>query len=398
MKLLSQQTIRDNHLKHIYALIHKTPDISRVGLAALTKLSKTTVSSLVDELIAGNYITDLGEAQSLRQGRKPNLLTINGCDNFVAVMNWYKNRLEAVLVSADSHMIFREEVPLKEGEDAVLSMADVFRRVLLPRAGGARIMGICVVVPGMVDAERQQIISTVLPLQKGDRVVDRLRGAIPGYPLAILNDTACYAYAENIFTGIHEPYYAYINLSRGVGACLFANGKMLRGAGAMATQFGHYSIDRSGPMCGCGNRGCLERLVGEARLGERAVACGADAFMDPSDARFSRVGDATNAGDEKARKLVSLLAADLAYGISNLISVFNPQLVVIGGSGVRLGNYFLQDIRKNLQACGFQEFVSRVEVRYSRLGEDALSRGAAQYYIDQHYDFSGDMRENLILS
>ena len=80
--------------------------------------------------------------------------------------------------------------------------------------------------------------------------------------MCFLNDTACFAYAESVFTQIEDRHFAYINVSKGVGACLFSDGKMLRVAGAMATQFGHYSIDRDGPRCECGNRGCLECLVG----------------------------------------------------------------------------------------------------------------------------------------
>src|SRR5699024_5900463 len=113
-----------------------------------------------------------------------------------------------------------------------------FFDILLPAAKSARIMGVCVIIPGIVDEERQSLFSTVIGVDPGDPVVPRLRQALAGFPLCFLNDTACLGYAERVFTPPQDPYMAYVNVSRGVGACLFAEERMLRGAGAMATQFG----------------------------------------------------------------------------------------------------------------------------------------------------------------
>ena len=259
-------------------------------------------------------------------------------------------------------------------------------------------MGVCIVVPGIVDSEQKRILSTVIGVSMQDPAVERLAEGLRDYPLCILNDTACFAYAESTFTRIQEPFFAYINVSKGVGACLFAEGKMLRGAGAMATQFGHFSIDRSGPECPCGNRGCLERIVGENALAERAAACGLDTELwGGRRLLYSDVGRLAQGGNPFARQVIRELARDLAYGISNLISVFNPALIIIGGTGVNLGPAFLSDIRAALAHMGFQEFVSRVELRYSQLGLDSELTGAAQYFIDHHYDFMGRQRGQLFL-
>ena len=264
--------------------------------------------------------------------------------------------------------------------------------------GSARLMGVSIIIPGIVDGERGRILSTVIGVGFEDPVVERLGRALAGYPVCFLNDTACFAYAESVFTRIEEKYFAYINVSKGVGACLFADGKMLRGAGAMATQFGHYSIDRNGPECPCGNRGCLERIVGENALGERAAACGLDvSALAGRKLLYSDVGAMAQNGDVQARALIRSLAQDLAYGVSNLISLFNPSLIIIGGTGVKLGRWFLSDLCTALSHMGFREFVSRVRLQYSQLGLDAELTGASQYFIDHHYDFSGQMRCGLFL-
>lgn len=396
MALITQQIIRSENLRRIYRLIDRNANISRATLAGITDLSKTTVSSLVDELIRGGYVVDCGAGTSSHQGRRPNALQVHGDGNVVAVISWRRARLDAALVSSDSRILFRTEAPLSAPSEGVKQIKRVFSRKLLPAAGDARVMGVCIIIPGIVDEERQSLFSTVIGVDFNDLVVPQLREALAGYPLCFLNDTACFAYAERVFTPVQEPYFAYVNVSAGVGACLFAEGRMLRGAGAMATQFGHFSIDRDGPACSCGGRGCLECLVGENALGMRAARRGVPV---PEGGRllFSDVAAMADAGNENAQALIADLGRDLACGISNLISLFNPSLVVVGGTGTNLGPAFLAEIRTSLQDMGFGEFVRRVKVKYSRLGLGAELTGAAQYYIDTHYDFSGNTQQQLFL-
>lgn len=396
MALITQQIIRSENLRRIYRLIDRNANISRAALAGITALSKTTVSSLVDELIRGGYVVDCGAGVSSHQGRRPNALRVHGEGNVVAVISWRRTRLHAALVSSDSRTLFRTEAPLSAPSKGVQQIKRVFARKLLPAAGSARVMGVCIIIPGIVDEERQSLFSTVIGVDHNAPVVTQLREALAGYPLCFLNDTACFAYAERVFTPVEEPYFAYVNVSAGVGACLFAEGRMLRGAGAMATQFGHFSIDRDGPACSCGNRGCLESLVGENALGARAARRG---LSVPEGRRllFSDVAAMADAGDENAKALIADLGRDLAWGVSNLISLFNPSLVVVGGAGTGLGPAFLAEIRASLKDMGFPEFVRGVRVEYSLLGLGAELTGAAQYYIDTHYDFSGNTQQQLFL-
>lgn len=265
-----------------------------------------------------------------------------------------------------------------------------------PKVGDRRIMGLCIIIPGIIDAENKRIRSTVIGVGYSDPVVQRFEEAFHDYPFCLLNDTACFAYAEYVFANITEPDFAYINVSKGVGACLFANGKMLRGAGSNATQFGHFSVDRNGPLCACGNHGCVERVVGENALTERAEACGIDltrfAGRKPL---YCDIGAMAEDGDAHAKELIKDLAVDLSFAISNLITLFNPSLVVIGGMGVNLGPFFLSNIRDEVQNSGFKEFVSNTWIQYSTLGLDSELGGAARYYIDHYYDFFEQMQGGL---
>ena len=140
----------------------------------------------------------------------------------------------------------------------------------------------------------------------------------------------------------------------------------------------------------------VERVVGENALTERAEACGIDltrfAGRKPL---YCDIGAMAEDGDAHAKELIKDLAVDLSFAISNLITLFNPSLVVIGGMGVNLGPFFLSNIRDEVQNSGFKEFVSNTLIQYSTLGLDSELGGAARYYIDHYYDFFEQMQGGL---
>lgn len=397
--LASQQMIREYNLKRIYQLIGKRKDVSRASLAQMTGLSKTTVSSLVDELTANRYVVDCGTVENLRTGRNPNILKVNGDFNRVAVISWHSAWLDLAAVNTAGEISFRSSVSLTAGQDGVEAICSAFDSILLPRLEKHRVLGVCIVIPGIIDAEKKSVLSTVVGISKQDPVVERLRSHFSGYSLSLVNDTACLAYAEVTFTHIQEPAFAYINMDKGVGACLFESGKMLRGAGGMATQFGHCSIERNGVVCSCGNRGCLEQMVGETALPRRAAECGLHTEQsEKAPLSFSVLAAMADGGNTEAEKTRDMLAGELAYGLSNLISVFHPSLIVIGGSGVHLGQKFLNEIRAGILRDGFRQFVEGVRVQYAALGQDADIKGAAQYFLDFHYSFLMQETNQLYLT
>lgn len=399
MRVMNQHSIKYHHIKWIYTLVSRGQAVSRVQLAQMTGLSKTTVSALVEELIQNGYLIEKGTDNASSPGRKAHLLRINGEGNLVAVVAWHRHELCGALIDAQNRTVMRCEAAMPENGDYVEETVRLLKENLLLQAKHSRVLGVCVVVPSMVDDRKQQIISTVLGLEEGNDAVQRLRKALPGYPMAILNDTACYAYAEYMLGDIAEDEYIFVNIGKGVGAVLLSKGVMLRGANGMTTQFGHSSVDRNGPLCSCGNRGCLERMIGEGALPELVEKFGLqEAFAGVRKIRFRDLGALTAANDERALALAEHLAEDLAYGLSNLITLFNPQLVVIGGYGMHMGEAFLAFVNQRLKHMGFPQFVQDTRLRFARVDEHAELSGAAGYYLDRHFVFDGSMNDKLILT
>ena len=398
MQPTNQQLIKATNMKNLFLLIQKNKALSRTALAKATHLSKATVSALIDELIAKGYVLDCGAGTSATTGRKPNTLTVNGGENCVAVFQWHKARLNAALISLSGDVIYDMRMSSDRPLDYGPLTTKIFREELETYNPKVKILGVCVVVPAIVDNVSQRILSTVLNMSLEDDILKQLRISIPDYPITVLNDTACYAYAECVHSDMDDAYYTFLNIGSGVGAVTLDHGRFFRAANGMTTQFGHFSVDRNGPRCNCGSFGCLERVIGELYLYERSKREGcATLFANEEEASFEKLGQLAAQGDSEALKLMDALAADTAYAVSNLISLFNPQEIVVGGSGMALGDAYLKAVNEHLSRLGFPLFMKRVKLRFSTLSKSSALTGAARYFIDQYFSFDGEMPNELYI-
>ena len=230
------------------------------------------------------------------------------------------------------------------------------------------------------------------------QIIKSLKTAFPGYPVDLLNDTACYSYAEKVYGNIKEKNFAFLNFGRGIGATLFTEGSMLGTASGSFTQFGHYSIDPHGPECICGNHGCLEVMISEQALKNRIPEFGQIPSLSAlSEITFSDLGKAATFRDPTALAMVKEMAWELSIALSNLISTVNPSLIVLGGKIPALGEYFLNEVREDLKKTGFRRMVDNVTVRYSQLQSDSFLNGAMKYFFDIHYSFTNQDLTNFFI-
>ncbi len=393
MKLTNQQLIKNTNMKQLYSSIYAHPGISRANLAKANQLSKTTVSTLVDELIAREFVLDGGTGESSAIGRKPNCLYVRTDSYFVVVLNWVGNMVYAYLIDVTGDIRYQETRELAPEETYVTCSIPCVYDSVLRHCDPGRVLGICVVVSAMIDAAHNEVYSTTLslPAMGSESLIDALKETFPEYPVAFLEDTACYAYAEKIYGEVTtEKNFAFLNFGRGIGATLFIEGNMMGKASGSFTQFGHYSVDPEGPLCVCGNHGCLEAMISEHRLKERISEFGVIASLEGKETvTFQELGQAA-AQDPPAHKLVCQMAWELSQALGNLICVVNPSLIILGGKIPALGDLFLDEVRSDLKRVGFRKMVDSVTVRYSSLPSDCFLNGAMKYFFDIHYRFTGD--------
>jgi predicted NBD/HSP70 family sugar kinase len=209
----------------------------------------------------------------------------------------------------------------------------------------------------------------MIPHWTGTKVTEKLASLLP-YPIRVANDSKLAAYAENLW-GAGQGYdsVVYLKLHSGVGGALVLNGQVLSGSRGGAGEFGHMSLDPNGPVCRCGNRGCLEVYAGvPAVIAALSPMLGAEptvrqiieGFVDGQPA-FRRV------------LLESALRAGQAAGL--LCNAFNPACVVIGGCLAAAGDDYLAEVRRGVLSASLP-LSGMVEVKRGTLGNRASALGA----------------------
>jgi glucokinase len=177
-------------------------------------------------------------------------------------------------------------------------------------------------------------------------------------------------------------------VSTGIGGGIIIDGKLYTGVSGSAGEVGHMTIDVNGPRCSCGNVGCLEVLASGkavAREAQRLIAQGVKTRIvdfaegEPSNVTANTVAAAARQGDAVALKIVSKAAIYLGIGIANLVNIFNPEMIIIGGGMAKMGDMLLDTARKVAGERAFQLPFQHVRIVPSQLGDNSAVLGAAAF-------------------
>ncbi|MCI6709436.1 MULTISPECIES: ROK family transcriptional regulator [Eisenbergiella] len=401
MKLVNQQLIKNTNLKLLYNSIFENRGISRAALAKKTGLSRTAVSALIDELTESGFLYDSGTGDSAGVGRKPNCLELCSGNHYIAVFGWEEKRVHAQLIDICGSPLLQQELYRTPGDSYTELCHAFLEERMLKLIRSTQLLGICFVLPAMIDPEKETVFSTTISLEQDQGetgVIPLLRETFSSYAAAVLNDTACAAYAEKVYTAILEKDYAFIRFSRGIGAALFIQDRLLGRACASYTQFGHFSISPQGPHCPCGNNGCLELVLSEEALPGRLHAEGtSSSLLSLPSISYADLGRSALYGDQTAIQVIRKMAREFSFALSNLICLVHPRLIVLGGNACTLGPVFLEEIRLSLQETGFRRMTENVRIRYSGLDAYACYNGAMKYFFDIHYQFTGSMKGSFFI-
>lgn len=386
-------------MKAVFSLIWNEAGISRAEIAKKLSLSKTTISSLVEELISQSFIVDTGKQVAKAVGRRPSSLFVEEKSHFVPVITWSRNAIAFHVIDLNGNTVFSQTEQIHNTGQFLPITVKNLKAICARKAFKGKILGCCLVLPGMIDSIHNVLYSTTLGMYnvEADAIYKEVHKACRQYPLAILQDTACYAYAEKIYTNIPVQDFAFINFNLGIGASLFVQGKMLGKANGAFTQLGHYSMDPKGVPCACGNRGCLENEIGECNLSKRFKEFSDIQEEIPPYLSYEDLGLAIGKGSETAKKVVVSLATDFAQALRNVVCIINPRLIVLGGKCQYLGDLFLSRVQYSLHEQGFSQMSEYTTIRYTSLDSNSYLKGAMRYFFDTYYDFSDTSNNALFI-
>ena len=365
----SQQVIKESNMKMVFGLINKHGEISRADLKKITRLSATTVSSLVEELIADGYVCEGGIKTTHTSGRKAVLLHVRPDGGYFIGLDIEKNMIIADTYGLDFSTVYHEEISVANEE----KLASAILRVIKDAAGNRNILGITLGLPAVIDASTNVVIaSTVLNPEDSVNLYQTVCEAFPSTKISIKNNSGLIAYAEKEYGGHGEVRnLVSVDIDKGVGAGIILDGVILNGAYGMAGEFGHISVDYNGKRCKCGNYGCLELTASIPAILEKTNSSSLDELIRKLDA-----------GDKEILDIIDDTAKALAFGINNIANIIDPELIVIGGPIRALGNYLLAPIQKYIEEISL---ICDKVVEFSTLTKNAVTLGGARVLFDEMF-------------
>jgi glucokinase len=295
--------------------------------------------------------------------------------------------IAAVFAGADGRAVAEQSVPTRshEGPDAVLArMAALVND--LARQSGHKPAALGLGVPGLADLKngRTRFLPN-LPTQWRDVPVRDVLSSKIGCPVYLLNDVRMATLGELVFGhGRESRTMAFFALGTGIGGGVVVDGKLRLGPLGAAGELGHQTILPDGPRCGCGNRGCLETLASGPALtaeGIRLMLSGQAPRLhelvkgEASAVTPKQMAVAAEAGDEVVKDAIIRAARFLGIGVSNIVVILHPDLIVLGGGVAAIGPLLFDTVRQTLRERVGMLPTDEVAIKPSMLGDRAGALG-----------------------
>ncbi|HEV2815111.1 MAG TPA: ROK family transcriptional regulator [Solirubrobacteraceae bacterium] len=371
-------SLRDHNRRRVVEELQRRGTASRAELARITGLSRSTISSLVGDLQDSGLVVETaqdGDGRAQGQGRPPVLLTLDRRAGAVVGIDFGHAGVH-VAVADLSRTILAEgarEMDVDHAGASALDAAAELVRTALDEADVPieRVLAAGMGVSGPVDHEADIVHRTaILPswgdLRPGAEMHRRL-----GVPVFIENDANLGAMAEVAMGAAQDVGNAiYIMIAAGIGAGVVVDGSIIHGAGGTAGELGHVLVDDSGPICRCGNRGCLETFAAGPAIVELLRR------THGPDLSFDRVLELVAEDDPGALRAVADAGRAVGRVLAGLVNVLNPEAIVIGGELAAAGDALLDPIRAAIARYAIPSASADVRVVQSPLGGRAEVLGA----------------------
>jgi glucokinase-like ROK family protein len=382
-----QALVREINLSIILNCLRETSPLSRAQLAEITGLNKTTVSSLVRELIARKFVREIG-FDSSGGGRPAVLLELNPDAGRIIGLEIGVDFILTILTDFKAQVLWRhrEETDQAQGQEAILAKAlDIVRQALIVgQSTHSPHLGIGVGVPGLVDVSSGTLLFAP-NLKWHDVPLREIFSREFDLPVFVDNDANVAALGERYFGAAQgSRNFVYLSIGVGLGGGIVLDGQLYRGIGGYAGEVGHMTIVSDGERCNCGNRGCWETLVSQTAVVNRvrkAVEAGnASRITQLVEGQLERISipvivEAAEEGDEVARQALEETGVYLGIGIANLINAFNPELIIFGGVVSLASDYLLLAVEETLEERSMTWPWRMARVMASSYGPDACVMG-----------------------
>ncbi|WP_211099563.1 ROK family protein [Azospirillum agricola] len=361
--------------------------LSRGELASSAAFSKSKANLVIASLIGRGLIEEGGNLPS-SGGRRPEMLHLSHRMGVLAGIDVGATSLDVALLAPDMTLLDHRSEPadVQAGPAALFVRARALLGEALERHGLTRdrVLGIGVGVPGPVAFDSGLLVNPpLLPGWEGFSIRDEL-GAEYGAPVFVDNDVNVMALGTHWRLRGQLQNFLVVKVGTGIGCGVICHGTVYRGADGSAGDVGHICVDPNGPLCHCGNAGCVEAMAAGpaiARMAEEAARAGEslrlreildlNGFISPVE-----LGNASRAGDAAAAAIVQRAGVQIGRMLAAVVNFFNPSHVFIGGGVAQIGPLLLASIRQSVYQRSLALSTRHLDIQYVPQVESAGVIGA----------------------
>jgi N-acetylglucosamine repressor len=383
----NKRLLRDLNQSIVFNMIVERGSISRTELAKQSGLPAATITRIVGNFLSAGLVSEVSSEES-SGGRRPVLLSINPSAGYIVGVKLREDSMTVAICDLNCTIIHALEENTLANADTlphrvVEAIAEAVKRCLSEAGISVRkVLGVGVGLSGLIDSSRgicrYSAILNWRDVELGPALEFKLR-----LPVRMDNDVNTLAVAERYFgAGRDAANFLLVTVGRGVGLGIVVGGEIYRGSHGGAGEFGHMTVDTSAdaPLCNCGKRGCLEAIASD--YGILRAATGIDPGHHVEDTIGTLI-DRARMGDANTQAIFTRAGNALGVAVANLINIFDPARVLLGGEGMRAGELILGPLRNTMPQHIFGRSNADIALDILQTNEANWARGAASLVLHE---------------
>lgn len=394
---------------NVLRLIHAKRNISRIELSNEIGLSGASITAIVQNLIDKGLVVESGYKRSAF-GRKPVSLSLRDDAGLLIGVDLGSFYTRVVVTDLRGSAIYKQELKtgMSDGRDLVLSrtLKAIHKAIDHTKAPKNAFKGIGIGHSGVIDVTKGVVLSFPRPGQMAEWKNVPLRNILErefGVPCLLEDSVRAIATAEKYFglgAGLND--FIYVDVGMGIGAAIFLDGKLYRGPGGSAGEFGHITVDEHGPLCCCGNYGCLETLASCGAIIQSvksAIEKGVDSTVresaqgDLNQISIEMIGQAAIQNDSLCFRVLHEAVSRIAIALADVVNLLNPHVLIFGGALFRSApELFLEPLKRTIKQRALEKSANEVQLKISTLGSEAGALGSgrliSEIVVDRLYQDS----------
>lgn len=381
------EDIQEMNRSLVIRMLHRMKVCSRAKLAMETGLKQATITNIIGDLINWGLVYETGIIEGDKGRRSIGIALDNAAYKVIGIRLTRKYVSIGLFdIGGTLYSSRQARIETSAGSDAaVKKMKDMIAETL-KEAENDKVIGIGMGIPGpFFRREGRIVLMTEFPGWEHVGILEEIQSAF-SLPVYIEHDANCAAIAEWWYGPHHrdDGTMIYIAAGQGIGAGIVIDGKLYRGSLGIAGEIGHTSIDYNGPLCECGNRGCLEMYCSSLALSHYIDSIKADYPDSLLKAQTSSaVFAAAMQGDTLALKVIERISMFLGIGITNLVNSFNPDVVIIGDDLKDMGDLLLKGVCSTVKDRTLNSIYNELKIELCSFEGDPVLVGASALALNR---------------